>query len=67
MAEMTDGFSGADIAGFCEKLKMEGIRKTISENGTHKITMQDVYEIAGRVHSSIRKEEIEQLRNFEKQ
>lgn len=67
MAKMTDGFSGADITGFCEKLKMEGIRKTIAETETHKITMQDVRKVAEGVHSSVRKDEIEQLQNFERQ
>lgn len=66
MAELTDGFNGADITEFCEKLKMEAIRKSISNNNEHIIDMQDVMNVAKTIKSSVSEEDIKNLKEFEK-
>ncbi|MCI7003484.1 MAG: AAA family ATPase [Clostridia bacterium] len=66
MAELTDGFNGADITEFCEKLKMEAIRKSINSENEHVINMEDVISVAKTIKSSVLEEDIENLKEFEK-
>lgn len=66
MAKLTDGFNGADITEFCEKLKMLAIKKSISENNEYVITMEDVKEISKSLKSSVTTEDIKALKEFEK-
>ena len=63
--EVTEGFNGADITEFCEKLKMEAINKSLVENTEHIITMNDVIEVSKKIKSSVLNDDIEQLKNFE--
>lgn len=65
MAELTDGFNGADITEFCEKLKMEAIRKSINSENEHIISMEDVMNVAKTIKSSVLEEDIENLKEFE--
>ena len=65
LTEMTDGFNGADITEFCEKLKMEAIKKTISSGKEHLITMEDVTLVKDKIKSSVSSEDIEELAAFE--
>ncbi len=66
MAKLTDGFNGADITEFCEKLKMLAIKKSISDNNEYVITMEDVKEISKSLKSSVTTEDIKALKKFEK-
>lgn len=66
MAELTDGFNGADITEFCEKLKMEAIRKSINSENEHIINMEDVMNVAKTIKSSVLEEDVENLKEFEK-
>ena len=65
IAEITDGFNGADVSEFCEKLKMEAIKETISSGVEHKITMIDVNKIKEKIKSSVSEEDIDLLLEFE--
>ena len=66
IAELTDGFNGADITEFCEKLKMEAIRKSINSENEHIINMEDVMNVAKTIKSSVLEEDVENLKEFEK-
>lgn len=66
MAELTDGFNSADITEFCEKLKMEAIRKSISSENEHIINMEDVMNVSKTMSSSVLEEDIEKMKKFEK-
>ena len=66
LASMTDGFNGADITEFCEKLKISAIKATISSGNEHLITMDDVYNVKDRIKSSVSQEDIADMLDFEK-
>lgn len=67
IAERMEGFSGADVGEFCERVKDEPILRSISNPGVEqKITLEDVERTLQKVHSSIHKDEIEKLKNFKK-
>lgn len=67
VAERMEGFSGADVGEFCERVKDEPILRSISNPGVEQlITLEDVEKTLQRVHSSIHKDEIEKLKNFKK-
>ena len=66
LARVSDGFNGADITEFCEKLKMEAIKETLSSGEEHKITMKDVEKIKGKIQSSVSDEDVAELFEFEK-
>jgi len=66
LAKITDGFNGADITEFCEKLKMEAIKETLSSGTEHKITKEDVAITKGKIKSSVSDEDIAELLEFEK-
>ncbi len=65
IAERMEGFSGADVGEFCERVKDEPILRAISQpNVEQKITLNDINLTFEKVHSSIHKDEIEKLKNF---
>jgi transitional endoplasmic reticulum ATPase len=66
LARVSDGFNGADITEFCEKLKMEAIKETLSSGTEHKITKEDVTITKGKIKSSVSDEDIAELLEFEK-
>ena len=66
MAKITEGFNGADINEFCEKLKMDAIHKSIEEGKDHVITMSDVLVISNKAKSSVSDEDIDNLKKFQK-
>ena len=66
LARVSDGFNGADITEFCEKLKMEAIKETLSSGEEHKITMKDVEKIKCKIQSSVSDEDVAELFEFEK-
>ena len=65
MAELTNGFNGADITEFCEKLKMYAIRESLASGKDHIINMEDVMKVSATVKSSVLEEDIENLKAFE--
>ena len=65
LANLTEGFNGADITEFCEKLKMRGITQSIKEGETHIISMEDVEIVAESIQSSVAREDIESLEHFQ--
>jgi transitional endoplasmic reticulum ATPase len=66
LASMTDGFNGADITEFCEKLKISAIKATISSGNEHLITMDDVYNVKDKIKSSVSQDDIADMQDFEK-
>lgn len=66
LSKLTEGFNGADITEFCEKLKMQAINQSIKDGKEHLITMEDVSSVSKTIKSSVSKEDVEKLREFEK-
>lgn len=67
LVDLTEDFNGADITEFCEKLKLQAINKSIEENAEHIIDMNDVYAVSKNIKPSVTIEDIELLKEFEKQ
>lgn len=67
LSSMTEGFNGADINEFCEKLKMLAINKSIKDGEEHLISMDDAIKISNSIKSSVSYEDIERLKQFEEQ
>lgn len=67
LAEITEGFNGADIGAFCDKLKMLAISKSIETNAECPITMADVRHIQKIIKSSVSSEDVERLLEFKEQ
>ncbi len=63
-AEISDGFNGADIGEFCDRLKMIAINRAIETGKETPINMSDVIEIKDIVKSSVSDEDIEKLKEF---
>lgn len=66
MSRMTDGYNGADISEFCEKLKMKGINQSIKDGVEHFITMDDVAALSKEMRSSVSQEDIIRFEEFER-
>lgn len=64
LASITDGFNGADIGAFCDKLKMLAINKSIESKKHCPITMGDVEQVKKSIKSSVSDEDIRQLLEF---
>lgn len=67
LANTTDGFNGADIGAFCDKLKMLAINKSIATGTECPITMDEVAQVQGSIKSSVSNEDIERLLEFKEQ
>ena len=67
LANITDGFNGADIGAFCDKLKMLAINKSIAINAEYPITMEEVIQVQGTIKSSVSDEDFERLLEFKEQ
>ena len=65
LAKITEGFNGADIKEFCEKLKMSAIKDSLAKCEEQTIGMDDVQRVEGTVKSSVSLEDVEQLKKFE--
>ena len=65
LAKITEGFNGADIKEFCEKLKMSAIKDSLANGEEQTIGMDDVQRVEGTVKSSVALEDVEQLKKFE--
>lgn len=67
LANVTDGFNGADIGAFCDKLKMLAINKSIAQNAECPITTDEVKQVQGSIKSSVSNEDVERLLEFKEQ
>lgn len=67
LSSMTEGFNGADITEFCEKLKMLAINKSIKDGKEHLISIDDAIKVSNSIKSSVSYEDIERLKQFEEQ
>ena len=67
LATITEGFNGADIVGFCDKLKMCAINKSMADGKEYPITMEDVKKTEAIIKSTVSAEDIEQLQMFQQQ
>ena len=65
LVRITDGFNGADIKEVCEKLKMSAIKDSLEKGEEQTIGMDDVHKIEGSIKSSVSKEDIIRLKQFE--
>ena len=61
---MTNGFNGADVVEFCERLKDCPIRRTIDSGVDSKITSDDVRFTGERATSSVRLEDLKKIDNY---
>lgn len=67
LADITNGFNGADIGAFCDKLKMLAINKSIAAGNECSITMEDVEQVKGIIKSSVSPEDVQRLVEFSEQ
>lgn len=65
LANITDGFNGADIKEVCEKLKMSAIKDSLKKGTEQTIGMDNVKKIEKDIKSSVSNEDIVQLQAFE--
>lgn len=67
LARITEGFNGADIGAFCDKLKMIVINRSIETNEEYPIAMSDVEVVKDMIKSSVSQEDVELLLEFKQQ
>lgn len=67
LAEITEGFNGADIKEVCEKLKLSAIKDSLSSGKEETIGMDDVEKIKDTIKSSVSLEDVKRLEIFEKE
>lgn len=66
IADLTDGFNGADVAEFCEQMKFNAIDRAYANRGEEKITAADVKYASHKVRSSVLADDIKRLEDFER-
>ena len=64
IAESLEGCNGADVAEFCEKVKMLQIRKEISKDSIPTITKADVDKLLSVTKSSVLQRDIDNMNEF---
>ena len=67
LAKLTNGFNGADITEFCERLKMQAINQSIKTGEEHLITMEDALNVSKELKSSVSNEDIGRFKQFEEE
>ncbi len=67
LAQMTEGYNGADITHFCDKLKMNAIARSMSSGGVCPITMEDVLSVSLHVTSSVYEQDLADMTEFNAQ
>ena len=67
LAKITDKFNGADIGGFCDKMKMNAINRSIVSGKECPLTMEDVEKIRKAIKSSVSQEDVDKLIEFRNQ
>lgn len=64
VAKKLEGFNGADVAEFCEQIKMCLINKELSGNSNVLIQQCDIDKTLQKVHSSVSEIDIETMENY---
>ena len=64
VAKKLEGFNGADVAEFCEQIKMCLIKKELSGNSNVLIQQCDIDKTLQKVHSSVSEIDIETMENY---
>lgn len=67
MVGYTDGFNAADVVSFCEAIKDFAIDRSIMNQSTSAITVQDVMNARKKVRSSVQKSDLEMLSQWNKE
>lgn len=67
LSNITEGYNGADLEEFVEKLKQTAINENIKSGKDHLINMDDIKKVETTMHSSVSKEDIERLKEFQSQ
>lgn len=67
LSNITEGYNGADIEEFVEKLKQTAINESIKSGKDHLINMDDIKKVETTMHSTVSKEDIERLKEFQSQ
>lgn len=65
LAKISDGFNGADIKEFCEKMKMSAINESLEKGEEQTIGMDDVRKVENTMRSSVSLEDVDKLTDFE--
>ena len=65
IVKVTDGFNGADVVEFCERLKDCAIDRTIATGNESKIVKTDVEYTAKVVKSSVKEEDLRKISEYE--
>lgn len=64
IVNISEGFNGADITEFVERVKQIAINKSIESKQEHIIDMNDICEVGKNMHSSIVDDEIDKILEF---
>ena len=64
VAEWLDGCNGADVAEFCEKVKMILIRKEISKEVSPALTASDIENVLAKTKTSVLQRDVEKMNDF---
>lgn len=64
VAKQLAGFNGADVAEFCEQIKMCLINKELAGNTDIAILQSDIDKILQKIHSSVSEMDIEAMENY---
>lgn len=65
IVEITEGFNGADVTAFCEKLKDLAINRELNGEGQVVINNQDVYIASQTIFSSVQSEDLEKFAKYQ--
>lgn len=65
LATITEGYNGSDVNEFCEKLKLQIIKRTIDSKEELPITLEDVAIIKDKVKTSVHPQDIKRLKQFQ--
>ncbi|MDO8553493.1 MAG: AAA family ATPase [Candidatus Micrarchaeota archaeon] len=63
LAKKTEGFTGADIAGICQDVKMSALKNRIASKSS-KITTEDLLKVISRRRPSVTKDMLVEFENF---
>lgn len=67
IVEITDGFNGADVSNFCERLKDLAIRRELDTNQTTEIRNSDIEEARQVVVSSVHVDDLEKCAKYQEE
>ena len=67
IVELSEGFSGADIAEMCERFKDHAIERIINEGTEKFITNSDVERVMEYTHSSVQDEDLRKIAKYKTQ